>query len=317
MERNGVKIAVIIPCYNESQTIGKVVDDFKTALPQADIFVFDNDSSDSTAQIAAQAGASIERVKLKGKGNVVRRMFADVEADVYVMVDGDATYDAQSSPNFIEKLLDENLDMVVGCRVEIGSKETYRFGHKFGNKLFASAVQYIFGGKFSDIFSGYRVFSRRYVKSFPAHTSGFEIETELTVHALELRMPYAEINTSYMARPKGSNSKLSTYADGFRILKTILQLYMSECPLKFFGLLAFFLAALSIIIVIPVIEDYFLTGLVRRFPTAILSVGLMLSALLSFFSGLLLDVVNRGRHEVRHLSYLMIPSNAQLLKNKC
>jgi len=313
MDKNDLKIAVIIPCYNEAQTIAKVVTDFRKSFSQADIFVFDNNSTDDTIEKAFAAGAIIERVGLQGKGNVVRRMFADIEADVYIMVDGDDTYDAPSSVNFVNILLEQKLDMVVGCRVEKSSGNAYRLGHKLGNKLFTSTVQYIFGGKFSDMFSGYRAFSRRYVKSFPAHTSGFEIETELTVHALELRMPCAEIKTPYGARPEGSTSKLSTYVDGIRIMKTILRLFMTECPLKFFGSLSFLLTLISIIIVIPVIHEFFITGLVRRFPTAILSVGLMLSALLSFFSGLLLDVVNRGRHEVRHLAYLMIKTSSPRL----
>jgi hypothetical protein len=237
----------------------------------------------------------------------VRRMFADVEADVYIITDGDTTYDARSATRLINKLLDEGLDMVVGCRVDQGESSHYRKGHRWGNRLLTGSVRHLFGGQFTDMLSGYRAFSRRYVKSFPALTTGFEIETELTVHALELRMPYGEIDTPYGARPAGSASKLSTYRDGFRILKTIMRFYMVERPLAFFSIIGAIFAIIAIGISIPVFIEYFNTGLVPRLPTAVLSVGLMLSAMLAFMSGLLLDTVTRGRHEVRRLAYLAIP----------
>lgn len=300
------RIAVIIPCYNEELTISKVVGDFMAAVSGAVVYVFDNNSTDRTAEVAQAAGARVLSVPQKGKGNVVRRMFADVEADVYVMVDGDATYDADSAPVLIDKLLSERLDMVIGARVEEGHTSAYRHGHRLGNRLLTGAVRYIFGGQFSDMLSGYRVFSRRYVKSFPALSSGFEIETELTVHALELRMPYAEVKTPYGCRPEGSASKLATYRDGLRILKTIVRLYMIERPLEFFAIIGFLLGITAIVLAAPIFTEYFATGLVPRLPTAVLAVGLVLSALLSFLCGFVLDNVTRGRFEVRRLAYLAI-----------
>lgn len=304
-------MAVILPCYNEEKAITKVIKDFKDVLPEAEIHVFDNNSTDRTAEVARAAGARVSHVALKGKGNVVRRMFADVEADIYLMTDGDCTYDVSVARNLVDKLLAENLDMVVGCRVDKGESENYRMGHRFGNQMLTGSVRRIFGGQFSDMLSGYRVFSRRFVKSFPALARGFEIETELTVHALELRMPCGEVETSYGSRPEESESKLSTYRDGFRILKTILRLYMVERPLEFFSILSFILAALSIGIAVPVFQEYFATGLVPRFPTAILATGLMLSAFLSFGCGLLLDNVTRARQEIRRFAYLSIPGVSQ------
>lgn len=301
------KIAVILPCYNEEHAIAKVIGEFQEALPEAAIYVFDNNSSDRTAEIAKASGARVEHVALQGKGNVVRRMFADVEADIYLMTDGDCTYDVSVARDLVNKLIAENLDMVVGCRVDKGQSENYRRGHRFGNQLLTGSVRQIFGGGFTDMLSGYRVFSRRFVKSFPALARGFEIETELTVHALELRMPCGEVETSYGSRPEESESKLSTYRDGFRILKTIGRLFMVERPLEFFSILSFILAALSIAFVIPIFQEYFSTGLVPRLPTAVLATGLMLSALLSFGCGLLLDNVTRGRQELRRFSYLSIP----------
>lgn len=302
-----LRIAVILPCYNEEQAIVKVINEFKDALPEAVIHVFDNNSSDRTAEFARNAGAEVSHVPLKGKGNVVRRMFADVEADIYLMTDGDCTYDVSVARKLVNKLLDENLDMVVGSRVDRGEAENYRLGHRFGNQMLTGSVRRIFGGEFSDMLSGYRVFSRRFVKSFPALARGFEIETELTVHALELRMPWGEVETKYGSRPDESESKLSTYRDGFRILKTIGRLYMVERPLEFFSIISFILAASSIAFAIPVFQEYFATGLVPRLPTAVLATGLMLSALLSFGCGLLLDNVTRGRQELRRFSYLSIP----------
>jgi len=302
-----LQMAVILPCFNEEHAIAKVINEFQQALPEAAIYVFDNNSTDRTAEIARECGAEVVFVALKGKGNVVRRMFADVEADIYLMTDGDCTYDVSVARQLVEKLLHENLDMVVGCRVDRGESENYRRGHRFGNQLLTGSVRRIFGGKFSDMLSGYRVFSRRFVKSFPALARGFEIETELTIHALELRMPCGEVDTLYGARPEESESKLSTYRDGFRILKTIMRMYMVERPLEFFSILSFILAAASIVFAIPLFQEYFATGLVPRLPTAVLATGLMLSALLSFGCGLLLDNVTRGRQELRRLSYLSIP----------
>jgi len=305
-----LRIAVILPCYNEEHAIAKVINEFKENLPEADIYVFDNNSTDRTAEIARASGANVAHVALIGKGNVVRRMFADVEADIYLMTDGDCTYDVSVARKLVDKLLAENLDMVVGCRVDRGQAENYRAGHRLGNRMLTGSVRRIFGGQFSDMLSGYRVFSRRFVKSFPALARGFEIETELTVHALELRMPCGEVETLYGARPVESESKLSTYRDGFRILKTIVRLFMIERPLEFFSIISFILAVASIVFAIPVFEEYFVTGLVPRLPTALLATGLMLSALLAFGCGLLLDSVTRGRQELKRFSYLSIPGVA-------
>ena len=311
-----LRIALVVPCFNEAVAIGSVIRDFRQALPSLDIYVFDNASTDKTAEVAMSQGATVIHVPLKGKGNVVRRMFADVDADIYVMVDGDATYHAPSLPDMIRKLLDERLDMVVGCRVtpkEVASA-AYRHGHQFGNKMLTQSIAWIFGGHFTDMLSGYRVFSRRYVKSFPALSRGFEIETELTVHALELRMPYGEVMTPYGARPEGSVSKLSTYKDGWKILKTIVRLYITERPLSFFSLCGLILALLSLGLAWPILLEYLETGLVPRFPTAILSASIMISSLLSFACGLVLDNVTRGRHEMKRLFYLSMPiqSDAKL-----
>jgi len=305
-----LRIAIILPCFNEEQAIVQVISAFKSALPEAVIHVFDNNSTDRTAELALAAGAAVSHVAEKGKGNVVRRMFADVEADIYLMTDGDCTYDVSVAGKLVNKLLAENLDMVVGTRIDRGETENYRRGHRFGNQVLTGSVMRIFGGEFSDMLSGYRVFSRRFVKSFPALTRGFEIETELTIHALALRMPCGEVETRYGSRPDESESKLSTYRDGFRILKTIGRLYMVERPLQFFSISGFILAAASIILAIPVFQEYFITGLVPRLPTAVLATGLMLSALLSFGCGLLLDNVTRGRQELRRLAYLSIPGVA-------
>jgi glycosyltransferase involved in cell wall biosynthesis len=309
MRYRDLTIALVIPCYNEAKAIAQVVRDFKQVMPALAIYVFDNDSNDDTGAIAKQAGAQVVRVPLRGKGNVVRRMFADVEADIYVMVDGDATYEAAAITTLVDKLIDEKLDMVVGCRqtaVETASA-AYRQGHQWGNRLLTQSVMQIFGGKFTDMLSGYRVFTRRYAKSFPALSHGFEIETELTVHALELRMPYGEVVTAYGARPEGSESKLSTYKDGWKILKTIGRLYVSERPFSFFGIVASSIAVIAVAISIPVVLEYLRAGVVPRFPTAILSASMMVCALLSFACGLILDNVTRGRHEIKRLSYLAIP----------
>ncbi|EKG9486779.1 glycosyltransferase [Escherichia coli] len=297
-------IAVIIPCYNEQKAIAKVINYFKTNIPTASIYVFDNNSTDSTAQVAEDAGATVHFVPLKGKGNVVRRMFSDVDADIYLMVDGDDTYDASSAPEMINHLIKNQLDMVVGCRQENGDQNTYRKGHRWGNKLLTGTVQTIFKGNFTDMLSGYRVFSRRYVKSFPCLSRGFEIETELTIHALELRMKYGEVNTKYGERPEGSVSKLSTWSDGFKILKTIIKLYSLERPLYFFSIIGVLLAALSIILGLPIIVDYIDTGLVRRFPTAFLTASIMLSSIMAFVCGIILHSNTTTRREMKALFYL-------------
>ena len=301
-------IAVVIPCYNESLAIGQVLAAFNTALPEAKLYVFDNNSTDGTAETAVKHGATVIHVSLRGKGNVVRRMFADVDADVYVMVDGDATYHAPSARKLIDALINQRLDMVVGARVEYesGPGVTYRPGHRLGNKLLTGCVQQIFGGSFKDMLSGYRVFSRRYIKSFPAQSHGFEIETELNVHALELRMPCAEIDTPYGTRPEGSISKLSTYRDGWRILKTIGRLVLSEKPLQFFGWLGVVLMIASVALAIPIILEFEQTGVVRRFPTLGLITGLMLCGVVSGVSGLILHGVTQMRRELKRFVYLSV-----------
>jgi len=299
-------VAVLIPCYNEETAIGKVVGDFRQALPQATIYVYDNNSRDRTAEVARAAGAIVRTETLQGKGNVVRRMFADIEADIYVLVDGDATYDAASAPKMIKVLVDGPLDMVNGARVTTIQK-AYRPGHRFGNWLLTSMAAWIFGDRFRDMLSGYRVMSRRYVKSFPALVTGFETETELTVHALELRMPTAEIETLYKERPPGSVSKLSTFHDGFRIFWTILVLVKEERPMQFFSLFSGFLALLAIVLVIPIVIEFLHTGLVPRFPTFIFATGLMILSFLSLTCGLVLDTVTRGRREMKRMRYLAIP----------
>jgi len=297
------RIAVILPCYNEAGAIVQTVQDFRRALPHADIYVFDNNSSDGSPELARGAGAIVRRVTQQGKGHVVRRMFADVDADIYIMADGDATYEAAAAPAMVAAMLDDNLDMVVGCR-KSEAEEAYRPGHRLGNWALTSLLKQLFGRSFTDILSGYRVFSRRFVKSFPVLSAGFEIETEISVHALELAMPVAEVVTAYGARPEGSVSKLSTYRDGFRILRTIFNLYRIERPILFFGVIAAFLVALGLGLAAPLIVTYMHTGLVPRFPTAILVTGLMILATLSGMCGLILDTVVRGRREVRRLSYL-------------
>jgi glycosyltransferase involved in cell wall biosynthesis len=300
-----LQIAVIVPCRNEAASISNVVHDFQAALPGATVFVYDNNSDDETARIAAEAGAIVRSELLPGKGNVVRRMFADIDADIYILVDGDDTYDAASAGKMIEKLETGILDMVTGVRVSVDD-ESYRPGHKFGNFMLTGIVAMIFGSRSSDLLSGYRAFSRRFVKSFPALTSGFEIETELTVHALELRMPIDEVETPYKSRPDGSESNLRTIQDGIRILKTILLLSKTERPLHFFGLFFAILATTAIALSWPLFSTYMETGLVPRFPTALMSTGLMLLAFLSMACGIILDTVTRGRQEMKRLYYLSI-----------
>jgi hypothetical protein len=307
-----LEIAVLIPCYNEESTIKQVVRDFRVALPDASIYVYDNNSTDRTADVARAAGAEVYFEPLQGKGNTVRRMFADVDADVYVLVDGDGTYDAKSAPRLVAALVESNLDMLSAARVT-DSAAAYRTGHRFGNLMLTGIVASIFGKKFKDMLSGYRVFSRRFVKSFPALAKGFEIETELTVHALELRMPAAELETPYKERPVGSESKLSTLSDGLKILRTILVLVKGERPLQFFSVVFGILAVTSIILIVPIVQTFLETGLVPRFPTAILATGMMLLAFMSLFSGLILDTVTRGRQEMKRMHYLSIPAHRDMV----
>ena len=302
-----MKIAVLLPCYNEDAAIGATVAGFRAVLPDAEIYVYDNNSTDRTREVAAAAGAIVRTERMQGKGNVVRRMFADVEADIYIMADGDATYEAAAAPAMIAQLVAEQLDMVVGAR-RSEVEAAYRRGHRFGNALLTTLLAWAFGRSFSDILSGYRVFSRRFVKSFPVLSAGFEIETEISVHALEMRMPVAEVVTAYAARPEGSVSKLSTYSDGWRILRTIAMLFRFERPLLFFGGFGALLAAVAIGLAIPLVVTFLQTGLVPRFPTAVLATGLMLLAALNGFCGLILDTVVRGRREVRRLAYLAQPA---------
>ncbi len=299
----GAGLAVLIPCRNEESTIGTVISDFRRVLPTAQIFVYDNNSTDRTCDVARQAGAAVGRERLQGKGHVVRRMFADIEADVYLLVDGDDTYDAAAAPALVARLLGDRLDMVNGARSPVGA-EAYRPGHRFGNAMLSKLVRMIFGEQIRDLLSGYRVLSRRFVKSFPATSTGFELETELTVHALELRMPVDEIVTTYKQRPDGSSSKLRTFRDGLRILRTIIDLAKHEKPLAFFSVIAALFASTSIVLAIPVVLHYLATGLVPRFPTAILATGLMLVAFLAATCGLILDSVAHGRRENKRLAYL-------------
>ncbi len=298
------EIAVLIPCLNESASIGKVVTDFRAALPHADIYVYDNGSSDDTCERAMRAGALVRQEPLRGKGNVVRRMFADVTADIFVLVDGDDTYEAAAAPRMIEMLRQQELDMVCARRTD-ADDGAYRSGHRFGNWLLTGMVRWLFGNQMSDILSGYRVMSRRFVKSFPALSSGFETETELTVHALDIRAPVAEMETIYLSRPPGTASKLNTFRDGWRILKTIAHLVRDERPMAFFSSVALLLALVSLALALPVFQDYIHTGQVPRFPTALLSTGMMLVAMMSVVCGLILDTVTRGRRELKRMHYLM------------
>ena len=305
MDRAPPRIAVLLPCFNEEAAIGATVRGFREALPGAAVYVYDNNSRDRTRDIAAEAGAIVRTERQQGKGHVVRRMFADIDADVYVMADGDLTYDPKAAPAMVDMLVADQLDMVVGTRRH-EEKDAYRGGHVLGNKVFTGLLSSLFGRSFSDIFSGYRVFSRRFVKSFPVLSEGFEIETEMSVHALELRMPVGEVETAYGARPEGSHSKLSTYGDGWRILKTIVNLYRVERPVLFYGSIGALLVIAAIILAIPLVQTYLKTGLVPRFPTAILVTGMVIVAVLCFFAGLILNTVTRGRREVRRLAYLSL-----------
>jgi glycosyltransferase involved in cell wall biosynthesis len=308
-------VAVLIPCYNEGASIATVVSDFRAALPDARIYVYDNNSSDDTVARARAAGATVRVETHQGKGHVVRRMFADVEADIYVLVDGDDTYEAAAAPRLVSRLLDDGLDMVTGTRVA-SSTEAYRTGHRFGNRLLTGLVSTSFGREISDMLSGYRVLSRRFVKSFPLLSAGFEIETEMTVHALELGMPQAEVETAYKERPEGSESKLSTYRDGIRILRTILRLLKEERPLPFFGAIFALLSIGAVVLAVPILITFVDTGLVPRLPTAILATGMMLVAFLALASGLILDTVTRGRQELKRLRYLQVEGTASLTEQR-
>ncbi len=306
IKQRKIRVAVLVPCFNEEDSIGAVVRDFRQSLPDAAIYVYDNNSTDRTIEVAREHGAVVREERQQGKGHVVRRMFADIEADIFILVDGDDTYDAAAAPKLVRHLLDNGLDMITAKRVAV-SDDAYRFGHVFGNRLLTGLVAHSFGRRVSDLLSGYRVLSRRFVKSFPVLAGGFEIETELTVHALELGMPQDEIETKYRERPEGSESKLNTYRDGARILRLIVVLLKEERPLAFFSAVFALLAVTSVVLAWPIFIAFFETGLVLRIPTAILSTGIMLLAFLSLTCGFILDTVTRGRRELKRLSYLQIP----------
>lgn len=304
----GNRVAVILPCYNEVLVVASVIAAFAAALPEADIYVFDNCSSDGTAEAARAAGAYVRNVEQRGKGNVVRRMFADVEADIYIMADGDGTYDAQQSRPLVDRLLDHGLDMVVGTRQPVGDGAEYRPGHAWGNRMLTGMVARVFGGGFTDMLSGYRVLSRRFVKSFPALSKGFEIETELTIHALELRAPYGEMPTVYGSRVEGSESKLGTIRDGFAILKSILRLYVRERPRQLYSAIAAAGIVTSLLLTLPVIYEFIETGLVPRLPTAVLGGLVMIAAIVTGATAVIMDSVVTGRAEAKRLHYLDIPA---------
>lgn len=300
---SALEIAVLVPCFNESAAIAKVVADFRSALPDATVYVYDNNSTDDTRQVAAAAGAEVRGETRRGKGNVVRRMFQDIEADIYVMVDGDDTYDASVAPQLVAKLVDDNLDMVVGKRIET-HQAAYRAGHRLGNQVLTGLVRWLFGAQIDDMLSGYRVFSRRFAKSFPSFSREFEIETELTVHAMQMRMAVAELPTNYKERPPGSTSKLRTFRDGWRILLTITNLMRNERPLMFFSLVGLLVTILALALAAPVVLEFTRTGEVRRFPTAVLCSGLGVIAVVCFATGLILDLVAHVRREAKRLVYL-------------
>ena len=304
--RSAPRVAVLVPCYNEEIAVSKVIAAFARELPEATVYVYDNNSTDRTVEMARLAGAVVGREPLQGKGHVIRRIFSDVEADVYVLVDGDNTYEAASAGPMVELLLTDGLDMVTGTRVT-QIRAAYRRGHRFGNEVLTRIVASVFGNRITDMLSGYRVFSRRFVKSFPALSSGFETETEFTIHALELKMPLGELDTPYRDRDEGSTSKLNTYRDGVRILWTILNLIKDQRPLQFFTCLAVLLAVMGIVLSIPIFIEFHRTHLVPRFPTAILSTGLELTAFILLVCGLILDSVSRGRKEAKRMVYLSIP----------
>lgn len=301
-----MKISVLLPCYNEAVTIEKLIKKLQKTLLNATIYVVDNNSTDDTAKLAKKAGAIVIHEPNQGKGHAVRRIFAEAEGDIFVMMDGDETYDVEAAPKLIKMLKDENLDMILGKR-ETEEKQAYRASHHFGNWLFSFALRIIFTQKFTDVLSGYRIMSRRFVKSFPVNSKGFEIETEMTVHALQLSLPVKEVSTKYYARPEDSHSKLSTWSDGFKISKMIVKLFQSEKPLIFYGLLASFLSVIAIVLALPIFTTYIQTGLVPRLPTAILCSGIMLLAFIFFITGLILQSITLMRQEQKKLAYLQIP----------
>ena len=306
------RVAILVPCYNEATTIAKVVGDFRRVLPNATIHVFDNNSVDGTADRALEAGAQVRAVRLQGKGHVVRRLFADVEADVYLLVDGDDTYHADSADQLVQLVWQQGHDMAVAVR-EATVEAAYRVGHVFGNRLLTGFLAWLFGRPCRDVLSGYRAFSRRFVKSFPVLSAGFEIETELTVHALELHMPVGEVVTPYKDRPEGSVSKLNTWGDGFRILRTIVRLFNAERPLAFYGAASMLFATTAMVLAVPLVLTWLHTGEVPRLPTAVLATGLMLVAALSATAGIVLDMVARGRREAKMLAYVALaaPGNTR------
>lgn len=313
LDLSAISVAVLLPCYNEEAAIGATVAAFRRCLPHARIYVYDNNSKDRTAEAARAAGAIVRSETMQGKGNVVRRMFSDVDADVYLLCDGDCTYDAAAAPRLIATLLEGHYDMVSARRIDSGA-ETYRPGHRFGNRLLTGLVAAFFGERTKDMLTGYRAFSNRFVKSFPALSRGFEIETELTVHALELRMPIIDVETAYFARPEGSVSKLNTFSDGVRILKTILLLVKEERPLEFFSAASALLAAFALAIAAPVFVEFFATGLVPRLPTAVFAAAVMIVALMALVCGLILETVTLGRREMKRLSYLSFRGPDQALQ---
>ncbi len=308
------RVAVIIPCFNEAPTIARVVEDFRLALPHARITVFDNNSTDSTAAVARAAGAEVFFEPRRGKGNVVRRMFAEIDADVYLMVDGDGTYDPEAAPLLVSLILEDRLDMAIGARRNV-TQNAHRKGHAFGNRLFNKIFAKLFGQTYLDLFSGYRAFSRRFVKSFPSLSSGFEIETELAVHASQMRLPVVEIETVYRQRPAGSHSKLRSVRDGIRILKAFVFLLKETRPLLFFGLLASAVASASVALSIPLIETYLKTGLVPRLPTVVLCMGMMVVASMLGVGGIVLDSLTRARVEQKRILYLAVANLTGLRKS--
>jgi hypothetical protein len=306
---DGPRVAVLVPCYNEEIAIARVVADFRASLPRATVYVYDNNSSDGTGAAAREAGAVVRRELLQGKGHVVRRMFADIDAEIYVLVDGDDTYDAAAAPILVGALIADELDMMTATRVT-DIQAAYRRGHRFGNRMLTGLVGAVFGKRVTDMLSGYRVFSRRFVKSFPALSGGFETETEFTVHALDLGLPIGELDVAYRERPPGSESKLRTYSDGIKIVRTIVQLIKDERPLQFFSAVAGVLLVIGIALGAQVVAEFWRTGLVPRLPTAVLATGIVLIATGALFCGLVLDSITRGRKEVKRLAYLAQPAPA-------
>jgi len=308
MKNPKISIAVIIPCFNEAQTIDSVVKKFRKFLPESKIYVYDNNSTDGTARIAKKSGAIVRLVKKQGKGSVVRRMFSDIEADIYVMVDGDDTYEIEKASNMVDYLIENQLDMLIGSRIH-NDKKAYRFGHQFGNNLITKTINFIFDNNFKDILSGYRVFTRRFVKTFPALSNGFEIETELNIYALELNIQTEEIQTKYFSRPEGSVSKLSSFKDGFKILLMIIRLFKEKKPFIFFSIGSFISTFISLLLFIPVLNEFMITGTVPRFPTAFLSVSLIIISLIFIVCGIILEEISKNRKNNNYLKFLSHPRN--------